>query len=55
MHAKPGDEVSAGEALADVHARDRGRAEQGAAEVPAAYELVDGAVERPALLLETIG
>ena len=55
VHAKPGDEVSAGEALADVHARDRGRAEQAAAEVLAAYELVDGAVERPALLLETIG
>jgi thymidine phosphorylase len=55
VHAKPGDEVSAGEALADVHARDRGPAEQGAAEVLAAYELVDGAVERPALRLGTVG
>jgi thymidine phosphorylase len=55
VHAKPGDEVSAGDALAEVHARDRGVAERGAAEVLTAYELVDGPVERPPLLLETIG
>ena len=42
MHAKPGDESAAGEALAHVHARDRARAEQAEAEVLAAYTLVDG-------------
>ena len=55
MHAKPGDEVEAGDALAHVHARDGERAEAAAAEVLAAYELADGPVERPPLLLETIG
>jgi pyrimidine-nucleoside phosphorylase len=55
VHAKPGDEVAAGDALAHVHARDRARAEQAAAEVLAAYAIVDGPVERPPLLLETIG
>jgi pyrimidine-nucleoside phosphorylase len=52
--AKPGDAVTAGEALAHVHARDRARAEEAAAEVLAAYVVVDGRVERPPLLLETI-
>src|SRR6185369_6600987 len=54
VHAKPGDEVQAGDPLAHVHARDRGRGEAAAAEVLAAYELVGGPVERPPLLLETI-
>jgi pyrimidine-nucleoside phosphorylase len=55
VHAKPGDEVGAGDPLAHVHARDRARAEAAAAEVLAAYELADGPVERPPPLLETIG
>ena len=55
VHAKPGDEVEAGDPLAHVHARDGERAEAAAAEVLAAYELADGPVERPPLLLETIG
>ena len=55
VHAKPGDVVDAGQALAHVHARDRARAESAAAEVLAAYEIADGPVERPPLLLETIG
>ena len=55
VHAKPGDEAAAGDALAHVHARDQAGAEQAAAEVLAAYTLVDGPVERPPLLLGTIG
>ena len=56
VHAKPGDEVEAGEPLAHVHARDaRSAPKRAVAEVLAAYELVDGPVERPPLLLETIG
>jgi pyrimidine-nucleoside phosphorylase len=55
VHAKPGDGVAAGEPLAHVHARDGARAEQAAADVLAAYELVEGPVARPPLMLETIG
>ena len=55
VHAKPGDAVEAGEPLAHVHARDAAQAERTADEVLAAYEIVDGAVERPPLLLETVG
>ncbi|MDP9256713.1 MAG: thymidine phosphorylase [Actinomycetota bacterium] len=55
VHAKPADEVAAGEVLAHVHARDEASARQAAAEVLAAYSLVDGPVARPPLLLETIG
>jgi thymidine phosphorylase len=55
VHAKPGDEVAAGQLLAHVHARDDTRAESAAAEVLAAYAIDDGPVVRPPLLLETIG
>jgi pyrimidine-nucleoside phosphorylase len=55
VHVKPGDVVELGEPLAHVHARDQGAAERALADVLAAYELVDGAVERPPLLLETVG
>jgi thymidine phosphorylase len=55
VHCKPGDEVGAGEPLAHVHARDAAHAERAVAEVLAAFEIVDGPVERPPLLLETIG
>jgi thymidine phosphorylase len=55
VHAKPGDQIAAGDALAHVHARDEAGARQAAAEVLAAYSLVDGPVAPPPLLLETIG
>ncbi len=55
VHVKPGGEVSAGEPLAHVHARTAAGAEAAVTEVLAAYELVDGPVEYPPLLLETIG
>ena len=55
MHAKPGDVVVADQPIAHVHARDAESGEIAAAEVLAAYDVVDGPVERPPLLLETIG
>jgi pyrimidine-nucleoside phosphorylase len=55
VHAKPGEEVAAGEPLAHVHARTAAQAENAVAEVLAAYEFADAPVEHPALLLETIG
>ncbi len=55
VHAKPGDAVESGEPLAHVHARTAAGAEAATAEVLAAYEFSDSAVERPPLLLETIG
>jgi pyrimidine-nucleoside phosphorylase len=55
VHAKPGDAVEAGEPLAHVHARDDAGAASAVADVLAAYTLVDAPVERPPLLLETIG
>jgi thymidine phosphorylase len=55
VHAKPGDAVAAGDALAHVHARAAAAAEAAAAEVLAAYAFADAAVERPPLLLGTVG
>jgi thymidine phosphorylase len=55
VHAKPGDAVAAGDALAHVHARAAAAAEAAAAEVLAAYDFADAAVERPPLLLGTVG
>jgi pyrimidine-nucleoside phosphorylase len=55
VHAKPGDAVEAGQPLAHVFARTAEGAEAAAAEVLAAYELADGPVERPPLLLGTVG
>ena len=55
VHVKPGDEVAAGEPLAHVHARSEAQAGQAAAEVLAAYDFADAAVDYPPLLLETIG
>jgi pyrimidine-nucleoside phosphorylase len=55
LHAKPGDAVVTGQPIAHVHARDAERAEIAAAEVLAAYDVVDGPVEPSPLLLETIG
>jgi pyrimidine-nucleoside phosphorylase len=52
---KRGDEVAAGDVLAEVHAADDASAEAAAAEVLAAYELGDEPpAERP-IVLETIG
>jgi pyrimidine-nucleoside phosphorylase len=53
--AKRGDRVGAGDALAEVHARDQGSAEAAAAVVAAAYELGDEPPEPRPIVLETIG
>jgi pyrimidine-nucleoside phosphorylase len=53
-HLKRGDAVGAGEALAEVHARDEDSAAQAVAEVLAAYELAgDPPAQRP-IVLETL-
>jgi thymidine phosphorylase len=52
---KVGDRVEQGEALARVHGRDRESVARALDEVAAAYAIGDEPVERPALLLETIG
>jgi pyrimidine-nucleoside phosphorylase len=51
---KRGDAVKVGEALAEVHARDDGAAQQACAEVEAAYELGPEAPEPTPIVLETI-
>jgi pyrimidine-nucleoside phosphorylase len=51
---KRGDAVTAGEVLAEVHARDDASAQQAAAEVLAAYELGDEAPPARPIVLETI-
>ena len=50
----PGDAVGAGEPIAWVHARDRGAADTAAAEVLAAARIVDGPVDAPPVVIETI-
>ena len=50
----PGDEVVAGEPIAWVHARDAGAADAAAAEVLAAVRIVDGPVDVPPVVIETI-
>jgi pyrimidine-nucleoside phosphorylase len=52
---KRGDEVAAGEVLAEVHAADEAAAEAGAAEVLAAYELGDEPPRPRRIVLDTIG
>jgi pyrimidine-nucleoside phosphorylase len=52
---KRGDEVTAGEPLAEVHARDDAAATQAGAEVLAAYELGDEPPPTRPIVLETIG
>jgi pyrimidine-nucleoside phosphorylase len=52
---KVGDRVEQGEPLARVHGRDRESVARALDEVATAYEIGDEPVERPALLLETIG
>jgi pyrimidine-nucleoside phosphorylase len=53
-HAKRGDPVTAGEALATVHARSDDAADVAVAEVLAAYELADDAPEERPVLLEVV-
>jgi thymidine phosphorylase len=51
---KRGDTVSAGEVLAEIHARDESAAGRAEAEVLAAYELGDEAPASRPIVLETI-
>ncbi|HET9324629.1 MAG TPA: thymidine phosphorylase [Gaiellaceae bacterium] len=53
-HAKRGDRVSAGDALAEIHARDDAAAVAAAEELAAAYELADDAPEPSGVILETL-
>ena len=52
--AKRGDQVAAGETLAEVHARTEEAAQQACADVRAAYELADRAPNPRPIILETI-
>jgi thymidine phosphorylase len=52
---KRGDEVSAGDPIAEVHARDEASAATAVDEVLAAYEIADAAPPRRQIILETIG
>jgi pyrimidine-nucleoside phosphorylase len=51
---KRGEEVEAGEPLAEIHARDEAAAAQAETSLLAAYEIADGAVEPRPLVLEVI-
>jgi pyrimidine-nucleoside phosphorylase len=51
---KRGDRVSAGEALAEIHARDEAAADAVVTEVQAAYELADEAPRAAGVVLETL-
>jgi pyrimidine-nucleoside phosphorylase len=53
-HAKRGDRVSAGDVLAEVHARDEAAAAAAAAELLEAYELGGAAPDARPIVLETI-
>ena len=52
---KRGDEVAAGEPLAEIHAASQDAAEAAAADVLAAYELADEAPRLRSVVLETLG
>src|SRR5262249_61192207 len=52
---KRGDEVAAGDVLAEVHAADEGAADAAVAEVRAAYELDEDPPVPRRIVLETIG
>jgi len=54
-HAKRGDPVDAGAILAEVHAHDERSAREAAAEVLAAYELVDEPPRVRPIVLDTLG
>jgi pyrimidine-nucleoside phosphorylase len=51
---KRGDQVSAGDALAEIHAHDQAAAQAAVAEVRAAYELTDQAPRTVGIVLETL-
>jgi pyrimidine-nucleoside phosphorylase len=53
-HRKRGDRVEAGDVLAEVHAQDDGAATAAAAEVLAAYNLVDDEPRRSGVILDTL-
>jgi pyrimidine-nucleoside phosphorylase len=53
-HVKRGDEVGAGETLAEIHARDEGAAASAAEELLAAYEFGDAAPEARSIILDTL-
>ena len=53
-HAKRGDAVTAGDVLAEVHARDEASADTAVAEVTAAYELADEAPPPGDVVFETL-
>ncbi len=55
LHAKVGDAVSEGAALATVHLRDPGIGERGVTLVADAYEIVDDPVDAPPLVLGESG
>ena len=55
VERKRGDQVSAGETLAEIHARDEASAATAVDEVLAAYEIADSAPPRRQIVLETIG
>jgi pyrimidine-nucleoside phosphorylase len=55
VERKRGDQVSAGDTLAEVHARDEASAATAVEEVLAAYEIADAAPPRRQIILETIG
>ena len=52
---KRGDPVEEGEPLAEIHAADEAAANEGAAEVLAAYEIADDEPRPRAIVLDTIG
>ncbi|MEO9174528.1 MAG: thymidine phosphorylase [Gaiellales bacterium] len=52
---KVGDRVEQGAPLARVHGRSRAAVARALDEVAAAYVIADGPIERPALLIETVG
>jgi thymidine phosphorylase len=52
---KRGDQVQAGDVLAEVHAQDEAAAEEAAREVLAAYELGDSAPRERSILLDVVG
>jgi pyrimidine-nucleoside phosphorylase len=54
-HRKRGDEVEAGEPLAEVHARDEASARDGVDAVLAAYDIADAAPTPKPLLLDVVG
>jgi thymidine phosphorylase len=55
LAVRPGDEVVAGQPLAEIHARDHGRAETAAGEVAAAITIGDSAPAPAPLRIETVG